>query len=75
MTNEKEIPAEKPAEKKAPASAPKTWKYVGPTTPRAPVIGNLPGSSQAWRADQLPQQYVPFVLDTVPHAAGWWVYE
>jgi hypothetical protein len=71
--NDKETPADKaPAiapKEKAPAQA-KTWKYIGPA--KAPLISNLPGTGQAWHADELPQQYIQFVIDTVPAAKYWY---
>jgi len=67
---------EEEKQERAPAAAPtpkgpKVWKYVGPTT-NIPLISNLPGTGQAWRANDLPQQYIQFVLDTVPQAKYWW---
>jgi len=68
--NEKESPAEK-----APAIAPKergpkVWKYVGPQP--AALVSNLPGTGQKYRADSLPQAFIPFLIETNPEAKAWY---
>lgn len=65
---EKKAPAQAPQPKAA--AGPKVWKYTGPVP--GPTVSNLPGTSGRWRADQLPQQYIQFVIDTVPQAQYWW---
>lgn len=44
--------------------------YKGPKP--APLISNLPGDVQRYRADELPVQHIPFVQGTVPAAKDWW---
>lgn len=63
---------------KAPATAtkretpePKVLKYVGPKP--APIISNLPRTGAKYHADELPQEYIKFVVETIPAARGWWV--
>ena len=67
---EKKAPAQAPQPKAREAAGPKVWKYVGPVP--GPTIGNLPGTGSRWRADHLPQEYIQFVIDTVPAAQYWW---
>ena len=69
MSEEKEkAPAQAPQTKAA--TGPKVWKYIGPVP--GPTIGNLPGTNGRWRAENLPQEYIRFVIDTVPAAQYWW---
>lgn len=69
MSEEKEkAPAQAPQPKAT--AGPKVWKYIGPVP--GPTIGNLPGTGSRWRADQLPQEHIQFVIDTVPAAQYWW---
>lgn len=69
VTPAEKAPATAPKERAA--TGPKVWKYIGPK--KAPMISNLPGSRQAWPANELPQEHIQFVLDTVPAAKDWWV--
>lgn len=58
---------------------PKVWEYVGPKP--APTIGNLPlnvnlprlgNTNQTYHADELPQEYIPYVRSTNPATKDWW---
>ena len=69
VTPAEKAPATAPKERAA--AGPKVWKYVGPKP--AALISNLPGTGQKYRADDLPQEHIQFVLDTVPGAKDWWV--
>lgn len=62
----KPTPAPEPVIEKAT----KTKQYFGPKP--APLIGNLPGTSDRYHADDLPEQYRQFVIETVPGAKDWW---
>ncbi len=50
--------------------APAPGTYIGPQP--APLISNLPGDVQRYRADQLPERYREFVIATIPEAKYWW---
>lgn len=70
MDDEKKEKAPATAPQPKSAAGPKKWKYVGPVP--APTISNLPRAGGSWRANELPQEYIPFVLETVPAARNWW---
>lgn len=65
----------------------KEWKYVGPGSDpqkkeQVPTIANLPVNpklpalgtlKRAFPANELPAEYIPYVLRTNPATKGWWV--
>ena len=75
-----------PAVAKAPAPAPKGYRYIGPGSAghadrEMPTIKNLPASLKrpdlginpnTYHADELPERYIPYVMETSPHTKGWW---
>lgn len=71
MEDNIKAPATATKREAAPTPEPKVWKYVGPK--EGPIISNLPGTGAKYHADELPQEYIQFVIDTVPSIRGWWV--
>lgn len=76
-----EVPATQPIAEKGP----KVWKYVGPGSDgvpgKIPLISNLPldfkqprlGYDQnKYPANELPQKYVTYVMQTNKEAKDWW---
>lgn len=48
----------------------KSRVYCGPSNP-APLI-TIDGDPIKYRADELPERHIDFVVATVPEASGWW---
>lgn len=82
MADDKKTPDVLPApaaEKTTTTGSGSTQKYVGPVP--APLIGNLPIDLKQPRlgylhqkvpANELPEQYIEYVKDTVAGAKDWW---